>query len=305
MTTTMTSPAPDARHLPDGVTLTTTADLYPQLHTAGEAGLPVLLVENAHGRAVIALQGAHVLAFRPMDQREMLWLSPRCKLQPDTAIRGGIPLCLPWFGAGPDGKSAHGFVRTANWTLANAAITPAGATRVTLELAGDASTSGLWPHAFVFQLEFLVAETLTIRLSATNRSAETAPFAFAVHTYFAVPDGAQARVSGREDTDYIDKMDGGARKRQAGEVTIGAATDRIHLDVPARQTIESADGRIVIESDAGCAIVWNAWDNDRNIADMGEGNHVGYLCVERGEVAERALTIPAGETCHSWMTLSL
>ena len=91
----------------------------------------------------------------------------------------------------------------------------------------------------------------------------------------------------------------------AGEVTIGAATDRIHLDVPARQTIESADGRIVIESDAGCAIVWNAWDNDRNIADMGEGNHVGYLCVERGEVAERALTIPAGETCHSWMTLSL
>ena len=104
---------------------------------------------------------------------------------------------------------------------------------------------------------------------------------------------------------YIDKMDGGARKRQAGEVTIGAATDRIHLDVPARQTIESADGRIVIESDAGCAIVWNAWDNDRNIADMGEGNHVGYLCVERGEVAERTLTIPAGETCHSWMTLSL
>ena len=287
------------------VTLTHTSRLYPELHAAGEAGLPVLLVDNALGRAVIALQGAHVLAFRPREQREMLWLSPKCKLQPGTAIRGGIPLCLPWFGPGPDGKSAHGFVRTADWTLANSETLPSGATRVTLELVGDASTSALWPHAFVFQLELLVADTLTLTLSATNRSQAAAPFAFAFHTYFAVPDVAQARVIGLEDTDYIDKMDGGTRKRQAGEVTIDAATDRIYLDVPRKQTIESADGRIAVESDAGSAIVWNAWDNDRNIADMGEGNHVGYLCVERGEVAERALTIPAGETFQSWMTLSL
>ena len=208
-------------------------------------------------------------------------------------------------GPGPDGKSAHGFVRTADWTLANSETLPSGATRVTLELVGDASTSALWPHAFVFQLELLVADTLTLTLSATNRSQMAARFAFAFHTYFAVPDVAQARVSGLEDTDYIDKMDGGTRKRQAGEVTIDAATDRIYLDVPRKQTIESADGRIAVESDAGSAIVWNAWDNDRNIADMGEGNHVGYLCVERGEVAERALTIPAGETFQSWMTLSL
>ena len=301
----MTNMTMTANPPPQGVALTRSTELYPALHTAGDVGLPLLLVENAIGRAVIALQGAHVLAFHPAGQREMLWLSPKCKLQPGTAIRGGIPLCLPWFGPGPDGKSAHGFVRTADWALANAEITPSGATRITLELAGDASTSALWPHAFVFQLELLVAETLTIRLSATNRSAETAPFAFAFHTYFAVPDVARARVSGLEDTDYIDKMDGGSRKRQAGEVTIGAATDRIYLNVSARQTIESADGRIAIESDAGCAVVWNAWDNDRNIADMGEGNHVGYLCVERGEVAERSLTIPPGETCRSWMTLSL
>lgn len=290
--------------LTQGLTLTHTALLYPELHAADDAGLPVLLVENPLGRAVIALQGAHVLAFRPAGQRETLWLSPKCKLQPGTAIRGGIPLCLPWFGPGPDGKSAHGFVRTADWSLANSETLPNGATRVTLELAGNASTCMLWPHAFAFRLELLVAEGLTIRLSATNRGAEPAPFAFAFHTYFAVPDVAQVRVSGLENTDYIDKLDGGTRKRQTGEVTIDAATDRIYLDVPRRQTIESADGQIVVESDAGCAVVWNAWDNDRNIADMGEGNHVGYLCVERGEVAERSLTIRAGETIHSWMTLS-
>lgn len=306
MTDNTTSPA-DAlgtQALPQGVSLTTSTALYPELHAAGEAGLPLLLVENALGRAVIALQGAHAIAFRPAGQREMLWLSPKCKLQPGTAIRGGIPLCLPWFGPGPDGKSAHGFVRTANWALANAEITPSGETCVTLKLAGDASTNALWPHAFVFQLEFVVGSRLTMRLSATNRSGEAAPFAFAFHTYFAVPDVAKASVNGLEDTNYIDKMDGCSRKRQQGLVTISEATDRIYLDVSAIQTIESAAGRIAIESDAGCAVVWNAWNNDRNIADMGEGNHVGYLCVERGEVAERSQTIPPGDTYRSWMTLS-
>ncbi|MFT3849526.1 MAG: D-hexose-6-phosphate mutarotase [Propionivibrio sp.] len=295
----------DAAPLPEGVALTTSAALYPERHAPGEVGLPLLLVENALGRAVIALQGAHAIAFRPAGRREMLWLSPKCKLQPGTAIRGGIPLCLPWFGPGPDGKSAHGFVRTAVWTLSNAEIAESGETSVTLELAGDASSNALWPHAFVFRLEFVVGGSLTMRLSASNLSREAAPFAFAFHTYFAVPDVAQARVSGLENTDYIDKMDGGSRQRQHDPVTISGATDRIYLDVPAVQVIESADGRIAIESDAGCAVVWNAWDNDRNIADMGAGNHVGYLCVERGEVAERSQTIPPGETYRSWMTLSL
>lgn len=304
-TTTSANHDLDTRHLPEGVSLTTSASLYPALHAPGDAGLPLLLVENALGRAVIALQGAHAIAFRPAGQREMLWLSPKAKLQAGTAIRGGIPLCLPWFGAGPDGKSAHGFARTANWSIAHAEISPSGATHITLELAGDASFCALWPYAFVFRLEFVIADRLTIKLSASNRSREAAPFAFAFHSYFAVPDVAQASVSGLEDTEYIDKLDGGARKHQSSKVTIEAATDRIYVDVPTRQVIGSAAGTIGIESDAGCAIVWNAWDNDRNIADMGEGNHVGYLCVERGEVADRTLTLAPGATVHRSMTLSL
>ena len=291
--------------LPEGITRVTSAQLYPELHLAGDAGLPLLLVENSQGRAVIALQGAHAIEFQPAGQREMLWLSPKCKLQPETPIRGGIPLCLPWFGPGPDGKSAHGFVRTKPWALASAEIAASGATRVVLELAGDASTCALWPHSFVFRMEFEVGETLTLRLSATNRSNQTASFAFAFHTYFAVPDVAKVRVTGLEDTTYIDKLDNGSRQRQTGAVTISDATDRIYLDVPAIQTIESGEGKIAIQSDAACAVVWNAWNNDRNIADMGEGNHVGHLCVERGEIADRALTIQPGETYRSWMTLSL
>ena len=287
-----------------GVTQINSVQLYPALHQPGDAGLPMLVVENAFGRAVIALQGAHVMSFQPVGQREILWLTPRCVLADGKPIRGGIPLCLPWFGPSPDGKVAHGFARTLAWSLAAAEILEDGTTRLVLELAGDASTSERWPHTFVFRLEAIVGSTLKLSLSAENRSAETAPLAFAFHTYFAVPNVADARVAGLEGVTFIDKMDSFTRKQQAGEVTISAVTDRIYLDVPIRQTLLSADGRVQIESDAKCAVVWNAWTNDKNMADLGEGNHVGYLCVERCDVADRALSLPPGGEYNTWMTLS-
>lgn len=88
-----------------GLKLVNSTRLYPALHQLGDAGLPMLVVENTLGRAVIALQGAHLMAFQPAGQREMLWVSPKCVLDAQKPIRGGIPLCLPWFGPGPDGTS--------------------------------------------------------------------------------------------------------------------------------------------------------------------------------------------------------
>ena len=287
-----------------GITEVSSTQLYPVLHEAGDAGLPMLVVDNALGRAVIALQGAHVMSFQPAGQREMLWISPKCILAPGTPIRGGIPLCLPWFGPSADGKVAHGFARTKPWSPVAAEVMQDGATRLVLELTGDASTSVQWPHAFVFQLEVLVGREMKLSISAKNCSDETAPLAFAFHTYFAVPNVAEARVSGLEGMTYIDKMDNFARQQQAGEVTIAGVTDRIYLDVPARQTLRCGDAQVHIDSDAKCAVVWNAWTNDKTIADMGEGNHVGYLCVERCDVAERAVTLAPGANYHMTMTLS-
>jgi D-hexose-6-phosphate mutarotase len=234
----------------------------------------------------------------------MLWISPLCVLEAGRPIRGGIPLCLPWFGPGPDGKTLHGFARTMAWSLVGAQIIESGATHLTLELAGDAATSEMWPHAFSFRLEVLVGSELKLTLSAQNRSADAAPLAFAFHTYFAVPDVAKVRVAGLEGTTFIDKMDNFARKPQDGEVTISAVTDRIYLDVPARQTVISTEGSVSIESETRCSVVWNAWTNDKNIFDLGEGNHVGYICVERGDFADRAVTLPPGGKYQASMTLA-
>ena len=288
-----------------GITLVNSTELYPAHHQPGDAGLPMLVVENALGRAVIALQGAHLMAFKPVGQPEMFWVSPKALLESGKPIRGGIPLALPWFGPGTDGKTVHGFARTLPWTLASAEIMENDATHLVLELKGNASVCAMWPHAFTFRLDVLVGKELTLGITVENRSKETAPLAFAFHTYFAVPDVAKARVSGLEGTTYIDKMDNFARKIQRGDVTIAAVTDRIYLDVPAQQVLKSANGNIRIESDAKCGVIWNAWTNDKNIGDLGEGNHVGYLCVERCDVADfNAVSLQPGGSYQTWMILS-
>ena len=117
-----------------GIQLLNSTTCYPSRHQAGDAGLPLLRVENELGCALIALQGAQLLSFQARGEREMLWLSPKCVLEAGTPIRGGIPLCMPWFGPGPDGKSAHGFARHMAWSLVAAEILEDGATSLALEL---------------------------------------------------------------------------------------------------------------------------------------------------------------------------
>jgi D-hexose-6-phosphate mutarotase len=265
----------------------------------------MLVVENNLGRAVIALQGAHVMAFQPTGHREMLWVSPKCVLEAGKPIRAGIPLCVPWFGPSDDGTVMHGFGRTMVWTPVAAEACDDGSTRVVLELASESAVSDFWPHAFSFRLEFVIGSSLKLTLTAENRSTTSAPFAFAFHTYFSVPDVKDALVTGLENTTFIDKTDSMTRKVQQGGVAITALTDRVYLDVPATQVLKIATGEVRIESDAKCAVVWNAWTNDKNMVDLGEGNHVGYLCVERGDVADYAITLAApGGKYQTVMTLS-
>ena len=290
-----------------GITLGNSRDLYPALHPSAatdDPGLPLLVIDNALGHAVLALQGAHLLSYRATGQREMLWLSPQAILAAGKPIRGGIPLCLPWFGPGSDSKSMHGFARTREWSLTSFEKFAGGATRVVLELTGDASVSALWPHAFAFRLEVRVGSELKLKLTAENHGSEAAPLAFAFHTYFAVPDVAQVAIGGLAGATYLDKIDGGARKVQDGEPTITATTDRIYLDVDARQTLSCDDARLSITGDGRCAVLWNAWDKDSTIADMGAGNHVGYLCLERGDVADYAPTLAPGGSYQTTMSLA-
>lgn len=67
---------------------------------------------------LFALQGAHLLSWKPAGEEEVLWLSNNTPFKNGVAIRGGVPVCWPWFGpAAQQGLPAHGFARNLPWTL--------------------------------------------------------------------------------------------------------------------------------------------------------------------------------------------
>lgn len=284
-----------------GVSVVNSSELY-----GGDgAGLPLVVVDNALGRAVLALQGAHLISFVPKGGVDLLWLSPKAAFNPGKAVRGGIPLCLPWFGGHPDGKPAHGFARSNDWQLVSAEALADGSTRLTLTLAPTDAIRALWEHDFAYTLTVTVGSALTLALDCQHKGNAPIKFASAFHTYFAVPNVATARIGGLDGKTYINTVDGAnTRHQQDGELVLEGPTDRVYLDVPAVQTIANEQNTIRIDSDTKSAVVWNPWDHAAKMADVGEGNHAGFVCVERGDVFDNAIELAPGESYRVSMTLS-
>lgn len=65
------------------------------------AGYPVFEIEHALCAAKVALHGAQVISWKPKDEEEVLYLSPDAVFKEGKAIRGGVPICWPWFNAHP------------------------------------------------------------------------------------------------------------------------------------------------------------------------------------------------------------
>ena len=206
--------------------------------TEGPGGLPVAQVRNSHAGATIALHGAHVLHFRPHGHDPLLWLSSAAIFAPDVAIRGGIPICWPWFAAHPAdaSKPQHGFVRTMPWHVLDGAAHD-DRTELRLGVSDSEATRAIWPHAF--ELELLVTVGATLELALITRNIDRAPFTIsaALHSYLTVGDAGAIAIEGLDGHDYIDKVAGGARARQAGAVTLADETDRIYLDAPGSCTV--------------------------------------------------------------------
>jgi glucose-6-phosphate 1-epimerase len=263
-------------------------------------GLDVVELATPASTCVIALHGAQVLSFTPRGDRDWLWVSDRADFALGKPLRGGIPICFPWFGPHPtDGAlPAHGFARTWVWRLARVEELDAGRVRAGLELTSELATARMFPYAFVARLAVTVGDALELAFEVENTG--DAPFAFevALHTYFAVSDAGAAAVGGLHGRAYADRVAAGARRREEGEaVRFAGEVDRIYdsggpltLDDPARARplrIESAD--------AGSTIVWNPGAaKAATLADMSPDGFHGFACVETGNVRERRITLAPG-----------
>jgi len=81
---------------------------------AGHGGLPKVHITAESGSAEIYLHGAHVTSWIPANFPDVFFVSSGSRWLNSTAIRGGVPICFPWFGDKVDDPKApaHGFART-------------------------------------------------------------------------------------------------------------------------------------------------------------------------------------------------
>lgn len=288
-----------------GISLSDTGAIY------NRPGLPVIVVETQLCRAVIALQGAHILAFERKSAEDgnatpLLWLSPNAIFTPGKAIRGGIPFCFPWFGPHSQNANApqHGFARILDWQLHTISET-ANATELTFSLTSDAETLTLYPHAFGAELHFTLNRSLTIELNVMNRGAHSMPVGWALHSYFPVSDTATTIIPELVGSDYLDQTDNRRNKTLSGNLDFSQHTDAVFLQSPDRITLIRPDGSLEISCEnAPTTIVWNPSDLANTVPDLGIGTQSQFVCVERGVAFSDCWEIPAGESAHARMRIS-
>ncbi len=262
------------------------------------SGLPVADICTPHATARMALQGAQVLAWQPNGQRPVMWQSGAAVFQSGKSVRGGVPVCWPWFGARA-GQAAHGFARNRLWSMRETTLDPGGALRLRLGLQDDAATRALWDFAFDLELMVTVGASLTIDLTSHN----TGPLPFtltdALHSYFCVGDIAQTSVLGLEGCDYLDKVHESTPGRQTGALRFDRETDRVYINTTADCVIQDrAWGRSlrIAKRGSSSTVVWNPWTGkEKTFTDMIAGEYQGMVCVETSNAGPDQVTLLPGE----------
>ncbi|HAW14791.1 MAG TPA: D-hexose-6-phosphate mutarotase [Cellvibrionales bacterium] len=273
-----------------------------------DGGLPLYIIENPLGRMVICEQGAQVLSFIPAGKKDLLWLSPLAEFKLTKPVRGGIPVCLPWFGVNQRDKQkpSHGFARNVNWQLANiedADDPQQGAcTRIEFVLEQfQLQPHSLFPYPFSARLTFLMSNSLSVHLQLTNTGSESLPLTWALHSYHPVASITSTRVTGLDNCEYLDNTCGLARKQQSGDVVFNGELDRAYINAGNKQSIISAspdNTSIAIEA-SGCssAVVWNpGLEKAAAMQDMGAENYQKFVCVERGNVFDNEVMLLPNKT---------
>jgi D-hexose-6-phosphate mutarotase len=276
--------------------------------TTRQDGMPMLEVTTPYSMAELHRHGATVTHFQKSDEPPLLFLSQCSRFEPGSPIRGGIPICFPWFGQRDGTGVSHGYARTARWDLEAVDHELDGAVRIRLRMPhGD---QGVEFPPFAIEYTATVADTLTLELRVTNQSPEV-PFEFeeCLHTYFHVGDIAQVTVAGLKGLEYLDKLAGADRRKESAEVLrFESEVDRIYLDAPPKLEVRDAalGRRIRIETmDARCAVVWNPWINkSRAMPDYGDDEYQRMVCVESGNVGALRRILKPGESSNLTVRLS-
>ena len=277
------------------------------LTVANHAGYPCLHLSTNHGLAIISLHGGHLVSWIPKGQRDVFWLSPQALPQPN-AIRGGVPVCWPWFAKQemPDGAMQHGPVRNAMWRLT--AVNAASPERVEVSLSPAMTSGGSDPVAryaagLELNLNIVLTDELTQTLVTTNSGPTTRVLTQALHSYFAVGNAQSVHVDGLQGAHYTSRLDALGLLEQTGDVTMGDAIDRTYLQSQGQKNysyrlVDPVWKRVIeIETTGSRSMVlWNPGAlTAKAMADVPAGGWRDFFCLESTNAGEdRIQLVPGG-----------
>ena len=248
--------------------------------------LELIVVDHPQVKASVALQGAHLLSWKPAGEEEVLWLSGNTPFKNGVALRGGVPICWPWFGpSAQPGLNSLGFARNLPWALKGHDEDDKGA-GLTFELKSSEATRQYWPHEFTLLARFKLGKTCEIELEAHGEFETTS----ALHTYFNVGDIAAVKVSGLGER-YIDKV----KNAEEGVLSNGTEpfpdrTDRVYLNAETCSVIhdDALNRNIDVTHHHNSNVVaWNPGPAlSVSMGDMPDDGYKTFVCVETCCVTE-------------------
>ncbi|MBB5030920.1 D-hexose-6-phosphate mutarotase [Prosthecobacter vanneervenii] len=262
------------------------------------AGYPVLVIEHAAATGRIALNGAHVTDWIPEGHDPVLYMSADAILETGKPIRGGIPVCWPWFGPHPTDstKPAHGFVRQMAWEVDVARESDAGVD-IVLKLQDSAESKAFWPHSFQVRMHVHMGATLQVSLQAQNTGTAAWTMTGALHTYLNVEDVRKISIHGLHGTQYVEGRLSPDKRPQSGMIIIDQEVDRMYISDATVIVHDPLWKRELVIEKAGslATVVWNPWiEKSKRLADLPDEAYPEFLCIEAANAGEDVVTVQPG-----------
>lgn len=267
-----------------------------------DSGMILVKIDNALATSTVSLYGGQILEWQPKSQTfPVLWCSDLVKFLPGKAIRAGVPICWPWFGAHPENNNnpSHGYARISPWQLHSLTNDLSGATEICMRMADADNTHADRDYAASLEINMLIGESLRIELKTTNCGRGSMTFTEALHAYFNIGDIGQVSVNGLNGFEYVDLVDKNLHKTQTGDIFFSAELGRVYLNTNSDCLIkDSARSRIIriTKSGSQSTVVWNPWlDTATKMDDLGASGWKSMLCVESANALQNTVMLKPGE----------
>jgi len=267
-----------------------------------EEDLVFIMVSNKHADAEICLYGAHVTSFKPRGNMDLLWMSSESNFEEGKPIRGGIPVCFPWFGPHKTDaeKPQHGFARLMYWDVVSTSTNSSAETVIKLQLVSSDETKAYWPYDFVAEMTFVVGKKLTVTLKVTNTSGKPFDYTCALHTYYSLSAIDSISIEGLHGVTYYNQLTGENGVQEEEKLEITEALTRHYLNTETPVIIDDSAFRRRIKVDKAGSKVTTVWNPGAeacaNIGDLPDDGYETFVCVEATNAFDFPISIAPGES---------